>query len=178
VLTRLAPVPRRTRMICALALAVGVVTLAACGSEEFDGSLSPEQSRALLEQVEAVEDSIEASDCTAAETDAAQLSGAIDGLPAEVGTELKGVLRDVTDKLQELVNEECEEPIEPTTTEEVDPVEPEIEEAPPEGDTETEPETPEDPEDDGDDGPGRGQGNGPPEDPGNSGGTDEPGDEG
>jgi hypothetical protein len=168
-------------MICALALAVGAATLSACGSEEeFDGSLSPDQSRALLDQVEAVEQAVGEEDCTTAQTDAQQLIGAVNALPAEVGTELKDALRKTSENLLARVQQECVEPIEPTTTDEVDPVEPEIEEAPPETDTETEtePETPEEPEDDGDDGPGGGNGNGPPEDPGNSGGTAERGAEG
>jgi hypothetical protein len=176
VLTRLAPVPRRTRMICALALAAGTATIAACGSEEIDGSLSPDQSRALLEQVDAVERAFEASECTTAETEVAQLNGAIDMLPAEVGTELKGALFEATERLAALVEDECEEPVEPTATDEPDPIEPEEEEAPPETETDTEtdtePEIPEESEDDGEDEP-PGGGHGPGGSDG-SGGTGEP----
>jgi chemotaxis protein histidine kinase CheA len=154
VLTRLAPVPRRTRMICALALAAGTATIAACGSEGIDGSLSPDQSRALLEQVDAVERAVEAQDCTTAETDTQQLIGAINALPAEVGTELKGALRQTSENLLERVKAECEESVEPAETEELDPTEPETEEAPPETEPDTETdaeEEPEIPEESGDD---------------------------
>jgi hypothetical protein len=127
----------RPRIALALAVAASAAGLTACNGDG-DGTIPPDRADALLAQLTQVEDAVERGDCTTAVTEAAQLYSAVDALPAEVGTETKGVLFSLVENLQTLTADQCEQtgatgetgfeppPEEPTTPP------PTAEEAPPE----------------------------------------------
>jgi hypothetical protein len=161
------PTPGRRALSTALALAV--VGLGACGSE--DGTIPPQEAEALLAQLEKVEAAVEDDDCTTAQTEVSQLTVAVNALPEEVGVETKESLRRLTENLSELVNDpdQCEEPT-GATGEVLEETEPPPEPPPTDTTTDTtteeEEEPPEQPDDEGTGVPQE-NGNGPPGQEGN-----------
>jgi hypothetical protein len=116
VTSTLAAVLRSGRISLALALAAGALGLSACGDDE-GGTIPPENADALLAEVETLEQSIEADQCSNAAASVARLQDQVDLLPKEVGEPTKDDLRDLTDNLQTLVASDCDEAQEaPDTT--------------------------------------------------------------
>jgi hypothetical protein len=171
--TRLAAVLGTGPKALALAL-VAALVLAGCGSGE-DGTIPQSDAEEMLAQVDEIDQAVEEPDCTQAQTEIAQLRGQVDALPDTVGTETKGELFKLVERMEQQVTdpEQCEEPDTGASGEEaVVPEEetttPPVEEAvaPPE-------EAPEQPEDEGTGLPGPGNSdNGPPGNEGNPGSGD------
>src|SRR5215211_3686484 len=177
VVSRLARVLRSGRTALALALAAGSLALSACGGDE-GGTIPQANADALLQEVENLEQNVETGQCSLATASVDRLRQGIDDLPKEVGIETKSGLFDLVDRLQNLVDTQCEPVdtgptgetgVKPTTTSTTTTTT-ETEEEPP----------PEEEEDEGNEGSGGGQGpegTGPPgqsdddSGPGSSGGT-------
>jgi hypothetical protein len=108
--TRLAAVLRSGRIAPALALVGATIGLAACGSG--DGTIPPDDADQLLSALEDVQRDIDNGECSIAETDATQFVGLVDALPKEVGVEVKDVLRQGGESLQQMAAdpEKCTEP--------------------------------------------------------------------
>jgi hypothetical protein len=115
VTSTLAGVLRSGRISLALALAAGALGLSACGDDE-GGTIPPEDADALLAEVDTLEQSVEDGECSLAAASADRLRLGVDQLGKEVGEPTKDDLRDLTDSLQTLVSEQCDEAQEPTET--------------------------------------------------------------
>ncbi len=105
--TTLAAVLPRGPKRAAVALVAVAMGLSACGSDG-EGTIPPTNADALIAQVDKVEAAVQIGDCTTAETEVGQLTGAVNGLPAEVGVKTKDDLRELTANLEELTTEQCE----------------------------------------------------------------------
>ena len=110
--TTLAAVLGSGRTAPALALACAAFALGACGSDDKGGTIPPQNSDAMLAQVDRVESNVEDGNCSLAAGAVKQLSDQVDALPAEAGVETKEELRRLVTNLSELVDDpaQCEEP--------------------------------------------------------------------
>ena len=108
--TTLAAVLRSGRIAPALALVGAIVGLSACGSGD-DGTIPPDDATSLLDSLEQIQQDVDNGDCSVAQTDATQFVGQVDALPKEVGIEVKNVLREAGQNLQEMTGDpdKCKE---------------------------------------------------------------------
>jgi hypothetical protein len=112
----MSPTIRSALAAGAAATALGL-GLGACGSDS-DGTIPPDQADALLAALTQVQESVEARDCTAAQTDARQFVEQVNALPREVGEETKNTLREAGNNLVAQTQDpaKCEEPDDGQTT--------------------------------------------------------------
>ena len=115
-ITRLAAVLRPGSRWLAPALAAVAVGIAGCGSDD-DGTIPPASADAMIERLDQIESAVESQDCTSARTDVSQLSGTVNLLPKEVGTETKDDLRTLVTRLENLLVEQCTDSDSGTSTE-------------------------------------------------------------
>jgi hypothetical protein len=122
----IAAMPRTLLLIVSAALGVAsALAVASCGGDgEIENKLSRGDARSLLSEIQQVRQSFNGGDCTSAEVDADGLVAEVEGLPRSVDEDLRRALRNGARQLALLVQQECEEPTEPTTTEEEEPTEP------------------------------------------------------
>jgi hypothetical protein len=117
---RLAAMPGKgARVTCASAVAACALLLAACGGED-EGTIPKEQGATLLAQLDAIESSVEAGDCDAAQATADEFAATVNALPGEVPQDVRGALIEASANLEELAADpaECKEPeVGPTDTE-------------------------------------------------------------
>jgi hypothetical protein len=103
-ITRLAAMPWGVRKTSA---AVGAIALlaafAGCGSDD-EKTIPPSASEQLIAQLQAVESQVSAGRCELAQSQAQRFRSSVDQLPAVVGTETKGELRQLADNLVSLAS--------------------------------------------------------------------------
>jgi hypothetical protein len=89
------------------------VGVSACGSGD-EGTIPSSSSDELLAILSDVEANFEDGVCGPAQTDATQFVVQVNGLPKEVGFEVKDSLRQAGENLVSLIETECQEPDEPS----------------------------------------------------------------
>ena len=112
--------PRSLALIVSAALGVAsALAVVSCGGDgEIENKLTRGDAQSLLSEIQQVRQSFNDGDCTSAEVDADGLVAEVEGLPRSVDEDLRRALRNGARQLALLVQQECEEPTEPTTTEE------------------------------------------------------------
>jgi hypothetical protein len=166
------------RSLAALVVTALAVAITACGEDEPMADIPQPDATAMLDRLEQARAAAEAGDCATAQAAAEEFVGVVNELKAEdVDTDVKEAMRAAGFRLEELINDQCEEPAagtetpdedevappEETTTEETTTEEEPPEEEPTETETDTETEEPPRqppgegevtprPDDDGDDG--------------------------
>jgi hypothetical protein len=170
------------RSLAALVVAALAMAITACGEDEPMADIPQEDATAMLDRLDQARAAAQAGDCATAQAAAEAFVGVVNELKAEdVETEVKEAMRAAGFRLEELINDQCEEPAAATETpdegevappEETTTEEPTTEEEPPEEEpTETETDTEEPPGQP----PGEGEVTPPPDDGGDDGESGGPG---
>jgi hypothetical protein len=84
---------RSPRNALAAGALVAALALAACGSDSGDVTIPQDNADAMLAALDELQQKVDAGDCTGAQTDATQFVAEVNGLPKEVGEEVKTQLR-------------------------------------------------------------------------------------
>jgi hypothetical protein len=100
----------RVGTACAIAL---TPTLSACGGDDDQGTIPQAEGNAILDQLETVQEQVDAGECDAAEETAQQVQAAIDGIGQDVSDELEEALVSASGNLTALTRTQCEEPDDP-----------------------------------------------------------------
>jgi len=107
-ITRLAAMPGTNRLPPFLALLFVLAALSACGSDEIDGEIPPDNAVELNASLDDVRAAVESSqDCATAESAADQFVAAVNDLPATAGADLKEALQEAGGNLRVLVDQQC-----------------------------------------------------------------------